>query len=127
MSIKRISTESPFEKEAGYSRALVKGNWCFVSGTTGYDYEKMTMPDSVEEQTQNALIAIDKILAEAGFKCEDIVRVQYTITDAAYADSIFPTLSAYFKDNRPAATMVVAGLIKEEMKIEIEATAFRES
>lgn len=122
---KLISTGSPFEKTAGYSRAVVQGDWCFVSGTTGYDYHSMTMPETVEEQTRNTLETIDKALSEAGFLKRDIVRAQYTITDADDADRVFPILGAYFDGIRPAATMVVAGLIKPEMKIEIEVTALR--
>jgi enamine deaminase RidA (YjgF/YER057c/UK114 family) len=120
-----ISTGSPFEKQAGYSRAVVQGGWCFVSGTTGYDYETMTMPGDVETQTANTLATIDRALAEAGFSRVQIVRAQYTVTDPAYADRVFPILGEYFAGIRPAATMVVAGLIRPEMKIEIEVTAFR--
>lgn len=83
------------------------------------------MPDSVEDQTRNALFTIKNAIEQAGFKLGDIVRMQYTVTDAAYADIAFPVLGGFFKTIRPAATMVVAGLIKPEMKIEIEATAFR--
>ena len=122
---KLISTGSPFEDVAGYSRAVVQDNWCFVSGTTGYDYATMTMPESVEAQTHNTLLTIDKALAEAGFARQDIVRVQYTITEADDADLVFPIVGRYFKGIKPAATMVVAGLIKPEMKIEIEVTALR--
>jgi enamine deaminase RidA (YjgF/YER057c/UK114 family) len=103
----------------------VQGDWCFVSGTTGYDYEKMEMPDDITTQTQNTLATIDKTLAEAGFSRGEIVRAQYTVTDAAHADIVFPILGRYFDGIRPAATMVVAGLIRPEMKIEIEVTAFR--
>jgi enamine deaminase RidA (YjgF/YER057c/UK114 family) len=125
MTRKLISTGSPFEEIAGYSRALVQGDWCFVSGTTGYDYKTMIMPDSVEEQTRNALLTVERTLEQAGFTLDDIVRMQYTVTEAAYADLAFPVLGQWFKTIRPAATMVVAGLIKPEMKIEIEATALR--
>jgi enamine deaminase RidA (YjgF/YER057c/UK114 family) len=120
-----ISTGSPFEQQAGYPRALVQGDWCFVSGTTGYDYETMVMPEDVGQQTENCLATIDKALAEAGFTRGDIVRAQYTVTDPAFADVVFPVLGAFFDGIRPAATMVVAGLIRPEMKIEIEVTAFR--
>ncbi len=120
-----ISTGSPFEQTAGYSRALVHGDWCFVSGTTGYDYTTMTMPEDVVAQTGNALKTIDSALGEAGFARADIVRAQYTVTDASYADIVFPILGRYFDGIRPAATMVVAGLIRPEMKIEIEVTALR--
>lgn len=122
----RISTGSPFEIALGYSRAVVKGPWCFVSGTTGYDYAAMQMPESAAEQARNALDTIFATLGQAGFAVDDIVRVQYTLTDAALLDEITPVLGAAMKDALPAATMVVAGLIRPEMKIEIEVTAFRE-
>ena len=120
-----ISTGSPFEKAAGYSRALVQGDWCFVSGTTGYDYASMSMPESVEDQTRNCLATIGKALAEAGFEFSDVVRAHYYITGAAYADLVFPILGGVFGNIRPAATMIVCQLIKPEMKIEIEVTALK--
>jgi enamine deaminase RidA (YjgF/YER057c/UK114 family) len=120
-----ISTGSPFERTAGYSRAVVQGGWCFVSGTTGYDYETMVMPESVEDQTRNILATIGKALAEAGFALGDVVRAHYYVTDAAYADLVFPILGEIFGDIRPAASMIVCGLIRPEMKIEIEVTALK--
>ena len=120
-----ISSGSPFEKTAGYSRAVVEGDWCFVSGTTGYDYATMTMPASVEEQTRNCLSTIRGAMEEAGFSIADTVRCHYYITDAAFADRVFPILGEAFGDIRPAATMVVCDLIKPEMLIEIEVTALR--
>ncbi len=110
----------------GYSRAVVKGGWCFVSGVTGYDYTTMSIPEDVAEQASNCFTTIFAVLTEAGFTSEDIVRVQYTVTDAAYVDAITPVLGRKLGYIRPAATMVIAGLIKPEMKIEIEVTAFRE-
>lgn len=124
--MRRISTGSPFETALGYSRALVKGPWCFVSGTTGYDYAAMAIPDSAADQARNALATIFATLREAGFDPADIVRVQYIITDPALADEIAPVLGEVMHDVLPAATMVVAGLIRPEMKVEIEVTAFRE-
>lgn len=123
--MKRISTGSPFEATMGYSRAIVKGGWCFVSGVTGYDYATMTMPDDVGDQARNCFATIGKVLEQAGFSMADIVRVQYTLTDAAFVDAVVPTLGKVLADIRPAATMVIAGLIRPEMKIEIEVTAFR--
>lgn len=122
---KRVSTGSPFEETAGYSRAIVAGNWCFVSGTTGYDYASMTMPDDVAAQCRNALATIDRALEEAGFARSDIVRARYVVTDPAFADIVFPVLGAFFAGIRPAATMTVGGLIRPEMKIEIDVTALR--
>lgn len=124
--MRRISTGSPFERAFGYSRAVVKGPWCFVSGTTGYDYAAMTMPEDAADQARNALATIFATLHEAGFAPGDIVRVQYTITDPADLERIVPVLGHAMKDALPAATMVVAGLIRPEMKIEIEVTALKE-
>jgi enamine deaminase RidA (YjgF/YER057c/UK114 family) len=120
-----ISSGSPFEATAGYSRAVVQGDWCFVSGTTGYDYATMTMPDSVEDQTRNCLTTIGKVLVDAGFSFEDVVRCHYYVTDATFADRVFPILGETFGTIRPAATMVVCDLIRPEMLIEIEVTALR--
>ncbi|WEZ81950.1 RidA family protein [Rhizobium sp. 32-5/1] len=120
-----ISSGSPFESTAGYSRVVVQGDWCFVSGTTGYDYTTMIMPETVEEQTRNCLKTIEGALQEAGFSLSDIVRNHYYITDAAFADRVFPILGEDFGTIRPAATMVVCSLIRPEMLIEIEVTAFR--
>jgi enamine deaminase RidA (YjgF/YER057c/UK114 family) len=124
---KLISTGSPFEKTAGYSRAVVQGDWCFVSGTTGYDYATMTMPDSVEDQTRNCLKTISKALEDGGFSLDDVVRAHYYITDPVFADIVFPILGEAFGEIRPAATMIACQLNKPEMKIEIEVTALRRS
>lgn len=120
-----VSTGSPFETVAGYSRAVSDGPWCFVSGTTGYDYATMTMPDDVSAQAENAMATIAHALEDAGFTLSDVVRVRYIVTDAAYADPVFSVVGRWFADIRPAATMIVAGLIRPEMKIELEATALR--
>lgn len=104
---------------------MVQGDWCFVSGTTGYDYATMTMPQTVEEQTRNCLKTIEAALTEAGFSLGDAVRNHYYVTDAAFADIVFPILGEAFGDIRPAATMVVCDLIRPEMLIEIEVTAFK--
>lgn len=123
--MRRISTGSPFESAMGYSRAVVKGDWCFISGVTGYDYTTMAMPDGAADQTRNCFQTIFRVLNEAGFAASDVVRVQYTIIDVALVDQITPVLGHYLGEIRPAATMVVAGLIRPEMKIEIEVTAMR--
>ena len=123
--MKRISTGSPFEKTLGYSRAVVRGDWCFVSGVTGYDYATMTMPENVADQARNCFATIFKVLDEAGFTPDDIVRVQYTLTDAALMEDVTPALGQAMGDVRPAATIVIAGLIKPEMLIEVEVTAFK--
>lgn len=123
--MKRITTGSPFEQTMGYSRAIVKGGWCFVSGVTGYDYTTMVIPDDVADQARNCFTTIRSVLLEAGFAMEDIVRVQYTLVDAALLNAVIPVLGQTFSEIRPAATMVIAGLIRSDMKIEIEVTAFK--
>ncbi|WP_294138071.1 RidA family protein [Sphingobium sp.] len=125
MSRQLISSGSPFEAQVGYSRAVVQGDWCFVAGTTGTDPETKTMPDSVADQATNALKVIDAALEEAGFAFADVVRVTYYITDPAYWDELGQATAPVFGTIRPAASCVVAGLIKPNMKIEIEVTAFK--
>ena len=120
-----ISTGSPFEARAGYSRAVVSGEWCFVAGTTGYDYATMTMPDDVAEQARNALGTIEAALVEAGFALGDVARARYIVTDHAHIPAVYDAVGAAFRDIRPAATMLVAGLAEPEMKVEIEVTAHR--
>ncbi|WP_295810577.1 RidA family protein [uncultured Nitratireductor sp.] len=120
-----VSTGSPFEKTAGYSRAVIDGDWCFVSGTTGYDYATMSIPDSVEEQTRNCLSTIRAALTEGGFELADVVRAHYYVTSRSYVSRVFPILGEAFGDVRPAATMIVCDLNEPEMKIEIEVTALR--
>jgi enamine deaminase RidA (YjgF/YER057c/UK114 family) len=123
-----ISTGSPFEKTAGYSRAVVDGDFVFVSGTTGYDYSTMTMPADVAAQARNCFGTIGKVLTDAGFGMADIVRAIYYITDVKDADAVFAACGEYLGEIRPAATLlVVAALLKPEMKIEIEVTAKRRS
>jgi len=126
MSRRLISTGSPFEKTAGYSRAVIDGDFAFVAGTTGYDYADMTMPEDVTSQSQNCFKTIEAALKEAGFAMADIVRATYYVTDVGDADAHFAVCGQVLGDIRPAATiLVVAGLLKPEMKIEIEVTAKR--
>ncbi len=128
MSRRLISTGSPFEKTIGYSRAVVDGDFVFISGTTGYDYATMTMPDDVTSQSRNCFKTIGQVLDEAGFAMADIVRVTYYLTDIKDADAHFAVTGEVLGDIRPAATMVVvAALLKPEMKVEIEVTARRRS
>jgi enamine deaminase RidA (YjgF/YER057c/UK114 family) len=128
MTRKLISTGSPFEKTAGYSRAVVDGDFCFVSGTTGYDYTTMILPADITAQTQNCFKTIEAALKEAGFAMADIVRAIYYIIDASDADKVFAVTGAHLGEIRPAATLlVVSGLYKPEMKVEIEVTAKRRS
>jgi enamine deaminase RidA (YjgF/YER057c/UK114 family) len=126
MSRHLISTGSPFEKTGGFSRAVVDGDFAFVSGTTGYDYAAMTMPADVTSQARNCFKTIAGALKDGGFAMADIVRATYYITDAKDADALFAVCGENLGDIRPAATLlVVAGLYKPEMKVEIEITAKR--
>jgi len=128
MSRRLISTGSPFEKTAGYSRAVVDGEFCFVAGTTGYDYATMTMPDGVTSQSRNCFKTIEAALKEAGFALADIVRATYYLTDVKDADAHFAVCGEFLGEIRPAATLlVVSALLRPEMKVEIEVTAKRRS
>jgi enamine deaminase RidA (YjgF/YER057c/UK114 family) len=121
-----ISTGSPFEKTAGFSRAVIDGDFAFVAGTTGYDYATMTMPEDVTSQARNCFTTIEAALKDGGFAMADIVRATYYVTNAADADRVLAVCGENLADIRPAATLlVVAGLLKPEMKVEIEVTAKR--
>jgi len=121
--VRRISSGSPFEAKIGYSRAVVDGDMIHVSGTTGYDYRTMTMPEDAGQQARNALHTIEEALEQAGSSLKDVVRVRYYLADMAWHDALVEVTGETFRDIRPAATMVVCGLTMPEMKIEIEATA----
>jgi enamine deaminase RidA (YjgF/YER057c/UK114 family) len=120
-----ISTGSPFEEEFAYSRAVVQEPWCFVAGTTGYDYRTMVMPGDPGEQAGNALATIARTLEDAGFSLGDVVRTVIYLADPADHARIGPALRAAFGEIRPANTTVVAALVRPEMRVEIEVTALR--
>ena len=122
-----ISSGSTFEREIGYSRAVVDGDWIFVSGTTGFDYASMTIADDVVAQTEQCLRNIQAALQEAGASLQDVVRVRYILPDASEFSRCWPVLRQYFGEIRPAATMLAAGLADSRMRIEIEVTARRRS
>lgn len=127
MSRRLISSGSTFERDIGYSRAVVDGGWIFISGTTGFDYSKMTISDDLVEQAEQCLKNIDAALNEAGANMRDIVRVTYVLPSAADFPKCWPTLAKYFGEIRPAAMMISAGLSDPRMRIEIQATARRGS
>jgi len=128
MTRRLISTGSPLEKTAGYSRAVVDGDFAFVAGTTGYDYSTMTMPTDVMSQSRNCFKTIEAALKEAGFAMADIVRATYYITDVKDADAHLSVCGEILGEIRPAATiLVVTRLLKPEMKVEVEVTAKRRS
>lgn len=123
MSRRLISSGSTFEAEIGYSRAVVDGNWVFVSGTTGFDYRTMTIPEGLSEQTEQCLRNIQAALSEAGATLADVVRVTYVLPKAEEFRECWPLLRRYFGEIRPAAMMISAGLADPRMRIEIEVTA----
>ena len=125
MARRLISSGSTFEQEIGYSRAVVDGEWVFVSGTTGFDYKAMTISESLVEQTEQCLRNIESALVEAGASLRDVVRVTYVLPNAAEFRDCWPILRKYFGEIRPAAMMISAGLADPRMRIEIEVTARR--
>lgn len=120
-----ISSGSPFEQTIGYSRAVVSGEWVFVSGTTGFDYATMTISDDPAEQTRQCFRNIAAALAQAGVSLADVVRVHYILPNGADFAACQPVLGEHFGTIRPAATMIVAGLLDPRMKVEIEVTAHK--
>lgn len=127
MTRRRISSGSRFEADIAYSRAIVDGDWVFVSGTTGFDYTTMQLADGVEAQTEQCLRNIEAALREADACIADIVRVRYILPDASEFPLCWPVLQRWLGDVRPAATMWSAGLIDPAIRIEIEVTARRQS
>jgi enamine deaminase RidA (YjgF/YER057c/UK114 family) len=122
-----IGSGSSFERDIGYSRAVAQGDWVFVSGTTGFDYATMTLPEGIEAQAEQCLRNIESALRQAGSSLADVVRVTYVLPDAAQFPQCWPILKRYFGDVRPAAMMISAGLLDPRMRIEIEVTALKQS
>jgi enamine deaminase RidA (YjgF/YER057c/UK114 family) len=120
-----ISSGSPFEEQIAYSRAVVQGDWVFVSGTTGFDYQTMTIADDIETQTEQCLNNIAAALAQAGASLADLVRVTYVLPDGREFPKCWPVLRRHLGEVRPAAMMISAQLLDPRMRIEIEATALR--
>jgi enamine deaminase RidA (YjgF/YER057c/UK114 family) len=123
MTRRLISSGSPFEAEIGYSRAVVDGEWVFVSGTTGFDYATMTIADDLATQTEQCLRNIGAALEQAGATFADVVRVTYVLPQGDQFAQCWPVLKKYFGEVRPAAMMISAALMDPRMKIEIEVTA----
>lgn len=120
-----ISSGSTFERDIAYSRAVVHGDWVFVSGTTGFDYSTMTISEDLGEQTERCLLNIQAALEQAGASLADVVRVTYVLPEAGEFPQCWPILRRFFGEVRPAAMMISAGLADARMKIEIEVTAIR--
>ena len=122
-----ISSGSTFEQEIGYSRAVVVGDWVFVSGTTGFDYSDMSIAEGLPEQTEQCLKNIASVLQQAEASLADVVRVTYVLPNGAEFPECWPVLRKYFGEVRPAAMMISAGLADPRMRIEIEVTALKPS
>jgi enamine deaminase RidA (YjgF/YER057c/UK114 family) len=120
-----ILSGSTFEEQIGYARAVIDGEWVHVSGTTGFDYTTMTISDDVVEQAEQCLHNIVAALSEADCTVADVVRVRYLLPDRADFEPCWPVLRRYFGEVRPAATMLVCGLLDPRIKIEIEVDARR--
>ena len=120
-----ISSGSPYEASIGYSRAVVNGDWVFVSGTTGFNYETMTIVDDVVGQAEQCLKNIEAALKQAGARMADVVKVTYVLPDASEFEACWPVLQRYFGDVRPAAMVMSAGLLDARMRIEVEVTAIK--
>jgi enamine deaminase RidA (YjgF/YER057c/UK114 family) len=127
MSRRLISSGSTFEERIGYSRAVVDGEWVFVSGTTGFNYATMSIAEDVVAQAEQCFVNIGHALREAGATFADVVRVVYVLPNAADFESCWPVLRRYLGEARPAAMMISAGLLDPRMKIEVEITARRHS
>lgn len=127
MKKQHITSGSTFEEQIGYSRALVCDDWIFVSGTTGFDYETMTISDDVMVQADQCIRNIQNALQKASAKLEDVIRITYILPDASDFEACWPILRKYFGKSKPAATMIAAGLSDPRMKIEIQATAIKQS
>jgi enamine deaminase RidA (YjgF/YER057c/UK114 family) len=121
-----ISSGSEFEEKIGYSRAVLIGNTVYMSGTTGYNYENMTISDDVTEQTKQAIENIKAALANAGATLEDIVKIVYIYPNPVDFEKCFPVLGSYFGNIKPAITMISSKLMDEKMKVEIEVTAVKQ-
>jgi enamine deaminase RidA (YjgF/YER057c/UK114 family) len=127
MTRQLISSGSTFEREIGYSRAVVAGDWILVSGTTGFVYSNMTISDDLLTQTEQCFKNIQMALDEAGASLKDVVRVTYALPDAEDFPKCWPIMRKYFGDVRPSAMMITVGLSDPRMKIEIQVTAYRGS
>lgn len=123
MTRRLISSGSSLERTAGYSRAVVDGDLVFVSGCTGLDYSTDTLAEGAEAQTRQTFRNIEWALGEAGCTLQDVVRATYYVTDRADVPDILKVCGEHFRDIRPASTLLVCGLVRPEMKVEIEVTA----
>lgn len=119
----RISSGSPFEEMAGYSRAVVDGDMVYVSGTTGYDVRAGRFAPTVEEQATQAFATISAALAEAGTSLDNMLRIRVYVASREEFDRIKPIIKANCEAARPANTTIISELVTEEMRVEFEVTA----
>ena len=122
-----ISSGSKFEELAGYSRAVVDGEWIFVSGTAGYDFATNTISDDAEEQTRQCLATISATLEKANASLKDVVRVRVYVAAREDVMTVSKVLGAAFSDPRPTNTTIICGFAMPEMKVELEVTALKRS
>jgi enamine deaminase RidA (YjgF/YER057c/UK114 family) len=120
-----IYSGSKFEELAGYSRALVSGDWIFVSGTAGYDPATGAFASGAAEQARRALQTIDDSLAKADATMADVVRVRVYLSDRDDVMAVSTILGQTFSDPRPTNTTIICGFPVEDIKVEIEVTALR--
>ncbi|MFC1795809.1 RidA family protein [Pseudomonadota bacterium] len=119
----RIFSGSPFEDIAGYSRAVIDGDWIFISGTVGTLPETGNIPESIEDQMNQIFAIITATLGEADATLADVVRCRVFICDVSDLDAVSRLLGSYFNDIRPANTTLIAGIPAPGAKVEIEVTA----
>ncbi len=125
MTVRKISSGSQFEADYAYSRAVVDGDWVFMSGVTGFDYATMTISEDFTEQAEQCFVNLKTALAEAGALLSDVVRVRYLLVNGDDFPACQPIFKKHFDTVRPAATLFVVGLLDPRMKLEIEVTAKR--
>ncbi len=125
MKRKHILSGSEFEEKFSYSRAVVDKDYVFVSGTTGFDYQTMTISSDPVEQAEQCFKNIESALMQAGSSLDEVVRVHYIFPNKQDFEPCWPMFKKYLGNARPAATMFIAGLLDENMKLEIEVTARR--
>lgn len=120
-----ISSGSPWESIAGYSRAVVQGDWIFVSGTVGIDLATLQMPDAADAQAELALDTIERALEQVPATLADVVRVRVYIPDRADVAAVSAVVKRRLGVARAANTTVCSPLAVEAAKVEIEVTAMR--
>ena len=120
-----IQSGSRWEELAGYSRAVVDGDWIFVSGTLGQDFATGEFPATVQQQCEVALDTIEAALSQARSSLADVVRVRVYVPDRGDVMAVSEVLRLRFGANRPANTTLCCALAVEHAKVELEVSARR--